>query len=285
MKKRLFALLLTLALMVPGMSAFAAEPEAEDVVVKTEAKVYQAGATGFIADAQGRILLYVDGVWMNNYTGFYYDINCGWWLIQNGIVDTGYNDLFGDPVVGWWKVKGGTIDFAYTGWYTSPTVGTWYVQGGMLDFSKGSKAPEVTTTVQGPQAKGATAEEAQFASRVLELVNAERAKAGVQPLSFNQALLDCAQLRATECVTQYGHTRPDGSSCFTAFSEFGIARGAWAENVAAGQRTPESVVNAWMNSEGHRKNIMNPTYNYIGVGCKQSGSGYGIYWAQCFSSN
>ena len=57
---------------------------------------------------------------------------------------------------------------------------------------------------------------------------------------------------------------------------------AAAENIAAGSNTAESVVNQWMNSEGHRNNIMNPDYTKLGVGMAKGGS-YGTYWTQCFT--
>ncbi|MCQ2520889.1 MAG: CAP domain-containing protein [Lachnospiraceae bacterium] len=287
MRKKLLALILTIAMMVPSMGALAADKSADEtVVVETTSATYDAAFTGLAPDGQGRFLLYVNGKWQNQFSGFYFDAQYGWWLITNGVVNFAYTDLYGDATFGWWKVVGGTVDFNYTGWYKSPALGTtWYVYGGAVDLSKGCQEMNATSACQFPMTgKGATQTETEFVYRVLELVNQERAKAGIQPLSFNQAILDCAQLRATECVTRYGHTRPDGSSCFTAFTQCGVPSAAWAENVAAGQRSPEAVVNAWMNSDGHRKNIMNPTYNYIGIGCKQSGSGYGIYWAQCFSA-
>lgn len=141
MKKRIMAILMIIALMVPSMNAFAAE----ETVVE-ESVTYNAGVPALVQLPDGNWALFQDGVFMSTFTGLYQDPNCGWVLIANGFFCPTYNDLWNDPVIGWWKVVGGTIDFAYTGWYTSPTVGTWFVAGGMLDFSKGQGGNTTTTT-------------------------------------------------------------------------------------------------------------------------------------------
>jgi len=86
-----------------------------------------------------------------------------------------------------------------------------------------------------------------------------------------------AQVRAKEIKTSFSHTRPDGRSCFTALDEAGASYMGAGENIAIGQRTPEQVVNDWMNSEGHRKNILNSNFKYIGVGVD------GTAWTQLFT--
>lgn len=293
MRKRLLAWILTIALMVPGMQVFAKDAAQEEVITTSEA-TYNAAFTGFVADPSGAVLLYVNGKWAQNYTGLYNDPACGWWLIEKGVVNFNYNDFYNDPVVGWWVIKNGTIDFSYTGWYKSPTVGTWYAVGGMLDFSKGCKeqptgqtnnTTTTTTTQYTIVANGATDWETAYAYRVLELVNIERAKVGLAPLAFAQNIMNCAQIRAAETVSLFSHTRPDGSSCFTCFTACGVPSGAWGENIAAGYRTPEAVVEGWMNSSGHRANILNGSFKYIGIGVKKTSSGYGVYATQCFSAN
>ncbi len=121
-------------------------------------------------------------------------------------------------------------------------------------------------------------------SEVLRLVNIERAKAGLQPLEMaDPDLVAAAQERAEELPTKFSHTRPNGSSCFTALTEHGVKSSKRAENIAAGQKTPEAVVNSWMNSSGHRANILNPRYRKIGIGYCQTDSGYGHYWVQMFT--
>lgn len=117
---------------------------------------------------------------------------------------------------------------------------------------------------------------------VLELVNAARAQNGAAPLTLDSKLCDVAQLRAEEIVQSFSHTRPNGTSCFTAVKEAGISNGTLGENIAAGQSSPASVMDSWMNSEGHRKNILNSSFTSIGIGYVKAPSGYGHYWVQMF---
>lgn len=118
---------------------------------------------------------------------------------------------------------------------------------------------------------------------VIALVNKERAEKGVSSLKKDDTLSKVAEIRAKEIAGTFSHTRPDGSSCFTAFSDAGIVNVAMAENIAAGQRNSSEVMDSWMNSSGHKKNILNGDYTRIGVGCYKSGGIY--YWVQVFSSD
>ena len=123
-----------------------------------------------------------------------------------------------------------------------------------------------------------------YANRVIELVNKERALYGLGSVSGLHNLSSASQARAKEIVDLFSHTRPNGSSCFTIFDEYNVAHGYAGENIAAGQDTPEEVVNAWMNSPGHRANILNKNYTHLGVGCYTvDNSRYGIYWCQMFT--
>lgn len=119
---------------------------------------------------------------------------------------------------------------------------------------------------------------------VLELVNAARAQNGKSPLTLNDALTDVAQLRAEEIVQSFSHTRPNGTSCFTAVEEAGISAGSMGENIAAGQSSPAAVMDSWMNSEGHRANILKGDFSSIGIGYVKAPSGYKHYWVQLFMS-
>ena len=76
----------------------------------------------------------------------------------------------------------------------------------------------------------------------------------------------------------FSHTSPTYGSPFDMMKKFGITYRSAGENIAMGQRTPEEVVKAWMNSEGHRKNILNSSFTHIGVGHVASGN----YWTQMF---
>lgn len=119
---------------------------------------------------------------------------------------------------------------------------------------------------------------------VISLVNAERTKAGLSELTTTQELSNAAGTRSREIASVFDHTRPNGSSPASALDENGVSYSAWGENIAAGQLTPEEVVQSWMSSQGHRDNIMNPSFNHIGVGYNNSGTGYKYYWVQLFTN-
>ena len=115
---------------------------------------------------------------------------------------------------------------------------------------------------------------------VLELTNDERESQGSALLTLNQDLTNGAAVRATEIVKTFGHTRPNGSSCFTVLNGEYSSTG---ENIAAGQSSASDVVAAWMNSSGHRANILNSGFTKLGVGHAQDTTGtYGNYWVQMF---
>ena len=122
-----------------------------------------------------------------------------------------------------------------------------------------------------------------YEEQVVALVNAERAKEGLPALKADATLQSAALARAKETVQLFSHTRPNGSSCFTILKEYGISYRTAGENIAYGQRSPEEVVNAWMNSEGHRANIMNKNFTTIGIGYYQTANGT-KYWSQLFIS-
>jgi len=121
-----------------------------------------------------------------------------------------------------------------------------------------------------------------FIKEVVDLVNAERAKEGLSPLTLDIKVQAAAQVRATECEQSFSHTRPDGSSFATALKEQNVSYRGAGENIAWGQRSPQAVMNAWMNSAGHRVNIMNPNFTSIGVGYYQNANGTN-YWCQLFT--
>ena len=120
-----------------------------------------------------------------------------------------------------------------------------------------------------------------FAAQVVELVNAQRAQAGLSALRLDTNAAQAAQTRAKEIQTSFSHTRPNGSHFSTALKEAGVSYRSCGENIAWGQKTPEEVMEGWMNSSGHRANILNPEYTAIGVGYAQNGAGTG-YWTQLF---
>ncbi|MGI6553790.1 MAG: CAP domain-containing protein [Bacillota bacterium] len=123
----------------------------------------------------------------------------------------------------------------------------------------------------------------QYEVRVVELVNQERSKAGLAPLQWDASLANVARLKSQDMRDNryFSHTSPTYGSPFDMMKKFGISYRYAGENIAAGQRTPEEVVRAWMNSPGHKANILNDKYTHIGVGYASGGS-YGAYWTQMF---
>ncbi|MDO4298065.1 MAG: CAP domain-containing protein, partial [Lachnospiraceae bacterium] len=121
-----------------------------------------------------------------------------------------------------------------------------------------------------------------YARQVVELVNEERAKAGLPALVMDGVLTRAANVRAKEIKKSFSHTRPDGTGFSSVLKEYGISYRGSGENIAWGQKSPEEVVEGWMNSEGHRANIMNKNFKNIGVGYYQDERGVN-YWVQLFT--
>jgi spore coat assembly protein SafA/uncharacterized protein, YkwD family len=120
-------------------------------------------------------------------------------------------------------------------------------------------------------------------AQVVELVNQQRAKNGLKPLKLNWELSRVARFKSEDMRDRnyFSHNSPTYGSPFEMMQAFGIRYSAAAENIAAGQKTAQAVMNSWMNSPGHRSNILNATYTEIGVGYASGGS-YGHYWTQMF---
>ncbi len=118
---------------------------------------------------------------------------------------------------------------------------------------------------------------------VVRLVNLERAKNGLKPLAHNWELSRVARFKSNDMRDQgyFSHQSPTYGSPFDMMRDFNISYQTAGENIAAGQQTPASVVQAWMNSEGHRKNILNSSFSQIGVGYA-SGGPMQHYWTQMF---
>ncbi|WP_343084734.1 CAP domain-containing protein [Blautia producta] len=135
---------------------------------------------------------------------------------------------------------------------------------------------------ENPSLPDTDTENADFVRQVVDLVNRERAKAGLSPVTADTSIQAAAQVRAKEIEKSFSHTRPDGSSFSTALTQQGVTYRGSGENIAWGQKTPEQVMNGWMNSEGHRANILNKNFTKIGVGYHQNASGTN-YWTQLFT--
>ena len=133
-----------------------------------------------------------------------------------------------------------------------------------------------------PENKPEADKELTFAEQVVELVNQERTKAGLNAVTLDQNIASAALVRAKEIETSFSHTRPNGSKFSTALTEQGVTFKGAGENIAWGQKSPEAVMQAWMNSEGHRANILNKNFTKIGVGYYQNASGRN-FWTQLFT--
>lgn len=158
------------------------------------------------------------------------------------------------------------------------------------DSSSGESANVIDDESLLASARVNTVTYSEFANRVLELVNIERANAGVAPLVLDEALCNAANMRAIEMdrTGELSHTRPGGRECFTVVDYCNIGYMMCGENIAAGQPTPEDVVNGkygWMSSEGHKANILSPEYTKMGLGYSVglSNGQYSGFWAQEFA--
>ena len=142
------------------------------------------------------------------------------------------------------------------------------------DTPENNGSPDTDGGVQDPGAETP-------AAQVLALVNAQRARAGLGSLSLDPEASKAAGVRAREIQISFSHTRPDGRDFSTALSEAGASFRASGENIAYGQRLAEQVMDVWMNSAGHRANILNPGYSRIGIGHVKDSRGVD-HWVQLF---
>ena len=119
-----------------------------------------------------------------------------------------------------------------------------------------------------------------YEQEVVRLVNAQRAQNGLKPLAENWELSRVARYKSADMAGKryFSHESPTYGSPYQMMRSFGISFRSAGENIAYGQRTPAAVVNAWMNSSGHRANILSSSYTQIGVGYHEAGN----YWTQMF---
>jgi uncharacterized YkwD family protein len=119
---------------------------------------------------------------------------------------------------------------------------------------------------------------------VVRLVNVEREKQGLKPLELDSKLSSIARKKSQDMKDKnyFSHQSPTYGSPFDMLKQFGVSYQTAGENIAAGQRSAQEVVDGWMNSKGHRENILNSSFTRIGVGYVSGGS-YGSYWTQLFT--
>lgn len=141
--------------------------------------------------------------------------------------------------------------------------------------------PGMALNVPSGTAESGSATASSYADQVVNLVNQERAKAGLKPLAIDKPLAAMALDKAKDMYQNryFDHTSPSYGSPFDMMKSYGIRYTYAGENIAMGQRNPQEVMNGWMNSPGHRQNILNPNYTKIGVAYYQN------YWVQEFIAN
>ncbi|MEK5055517.1 sporulation protein [Niallia circulans] len=145
-----------------------------------------------------------------------------------------------------------------------------------------SNTTQQNTTPESTKSNSANASSSvsAFEKQVVDLTNKERAKNGLPALTLDNELSKVAKAKSQDMSANnyFDHTSPTYGSPFDMMKQFGVTYKAAGENIAKGQRTPEEVVNAWMNSEGHRANILSNKFTHIGVGYVENGN----YWTQQF---
>ena len=173
--------------------------------------------------------------------------------------------------------------------YTCSACGHSYAQSNAHSWSGWKTTKQPTQTAAGEQARFCTPcgyvekqtlpklpSASEIKTEVFNLINAERQKAGLSPVAYYYAGQSAADTRANEITEYFSHTRPDGTSCFTALDEANIDYWSAGENIAMGQQTAKEVMEDWMNSPGHKANILDSNYTHVIVGYKDNA------WVQLF---
>lgn len=122
-----------------------------------------------------------------------------------------------------------------------------------------------------------------YASEVFSLLNSERSSNGQTALKYSSAAAEIAQKKAEDMAANkyFSHTSPTYGSAFDMLKAAGVTYSSAGENIAKGQKSPSAVMNSWMNSSGHRANILSSSYSSVGIGCAADSSGT-LYWVQVF---
>ncbi|GAA5416027.1 hypothetical protein Pryu01_01059 [Paraliobacillus ryukyuensis] len=152
-----------------------------------------------------------------------------------------------------------------------------FTNEGYPNNNQGIRTTPPEETNQGKQADEQTK---QFQEQVVQLTNKEREKQGLSALQTDNELAGVAQTKSEDMAEHnyFSHTSPTYGSPFDMLKQFGVEYTTAAENIASGQQSAQEVVTGWMNSPGHRKNILNKKVTHIGVGYAKDGA----YWTQLF---
>lgn len=191
-------------------------------------------------------------------------------LLATPSISYGQIKTFKEPPFEFYKVSKGD-----TFWYIAQRYG--------LDYKK---LIQLNPTIQPTnmhvgeviRLKASASSPSSFEEQVVQLVNQQRAKAGLKSLTHRADVKNVAQKKAQDMINSnyFSHTSPNYGSPFDMLKTFGISYSYAGENIAKGQKTPQDVMNSWMNSTGHRANILKPEYDAIGVGY------YHGAWVQMF---
>ena len=140
--------------------------------------------------------------------------------------------------------------------------------------------PVPTQTVQ------PIAQAGNFQQQILSLVNTERSKAGLRPVTLNSQLSQAAQNHTNDMISKgyFSHTSPSGGTMVMRVNATGYKYSTIGENIAAGGSTAAATMTQWMSSPGHRANILNPKFKELGVGYGPSNDRYRYYWTQVFGT-
>ena len=239
---------------------------------------------------------YMDNGWYKDGSKWYYlggendgAMKTGWY--QEGTKWYYLGDINdGAMKTGWQEIDGKYYYFNSDGSMARNTTVDGYKIGadGVRGEKQGTDNNDKVYTIDLGNGQTATVEghfDTEYAAQVVELVNQYRIENGLEPLTVMTDLSDAAFLRSYETAYQFSHMRPNGESCFSVVP-FGTIYYGVAENIAAGQATPEVVMKTWKNSAGHNENMLG-NYNCIGVGCfitkgTNSYGQYRYYWVQIF---
>ena len=287
MKKRL---ILTAMLTILSLGVLPMESKAASWLRTVSGWRYQAGNNEYVTDTWKNI----DNHWYSfgasgiMRTGWFKDRDSKWYYLdsQNGYMRTGW--VYVDSN---WYYLDAASGYMRTGWVLVD--GGWYyldaVRGGAM-ASNTTVEGKYTVDASGRWVSNSSSEAnndfiSDYEREVVRLVNIERNNRGLSSLTISDKLSKAADVRAVEIVDKFDHERPNGSRASTAAKEVGYNYTTFGENIAAGYPNPQEVVEGWMNSEGHRNNILNAAYTQIGVGCfEKTDSEYRMYWVQLFGN-
>ena len=212
--------------------------------------------------------------------------------LKNNSVISKTTVVYGESLKVYGRAEGGVGKYTYAVYYKKASDNSWttkqsYSKNTVVSI-KPAKAVNYNVCVKIQDEQGTIVKKyldftvkVDNVKEVIRLTNEERQKAGIGLLTQDATLTAAAQKRAEEIAESFSHTRPDGRICFSILGEYNISYWAVAENIASGYKTPEIVMNGWMNSEGHKKNILNSNMTHIGVGFYEKNSVK--YWVQIFA--